>query len=404
MIPFPVLPQQSDAPCMTDTPRKSSRRQLLCSLQPAAEVDAAGGNPDEAVAAGGSSLPTRRIPPAGGSTIRLSMRTMACDFTVILNTDSRPPIESSGEALERIAAVESWMSAYRDQSELSIVNREAHAGPVMISGDFLQLLRLSGELHQATCGGFDIASGSLTSLWKTARKSGRLPTPEQVEIAREASGFPLVKIDESAATVQFNHPRLQLDPGAIGKGFGLDDAAGWLSSRDDAPADFLLHGGHSSLLARGEHGGHRGWPVGLGNPLLTTQRMATVLLQNQAMGTSGSNIQFFRQGGRRYGHILNPETGWPTEGMLSVTVFAASAAVADALSTAFFAIGTEKAVECCRRMPDIACILTPMPDRGTLLRPLTVRIPPDRIFWDDSQVQPQFLNLSSLSVAKPPCL
>lgn len=379
---------------------------MLGSLQPASAVEASGevaggGAQMDADASGGGSL-SRRIPPSGGSTIRLSMRAMACDFTVILNAVTRPPIESSGEALERIAAVESWMSAYREESELCLANREAPAGPVKISPDFLQLLQLSGELYRETFGGFDIASGCLTKLWRAARKSGRLPAVEEVEEAREACGFSLLQIDASAATVQFSHPRTLLDPGAIGKGFALDDAAAWLSSRDDAPADFLLHGGHSSLLARGDHGGHGGWPVGLGNPLLTSQRMATVLLRDQSMGTSGSNIQFFRQGGRRYGHILNPETGWPAEGMLSVTVFAASAAVADALSTAFFAVGMEKAVECCRRMPEIGCILTPMPDRGTLLRPLAVRIPPDRIFWDDSQVQPQFLNLSPLSVAKPP--
>ena len=387
---------------MTDAPRKSSRRELLGSLQPSAALEAAGVG--KAASAGGDDgvSQRRRIPPSGGSTIRLSMRAMACDFTVILNAVTRPPIESSGEALERIAAVETWMSMYREQSELSIANREAHAGSVAICADFLQLLRLAGQLSKVTSGGFDIASGSLTKLWRTARKAGSLPSSSEVEEARQACGFSHVTIDESAATVKFGHPRLQLDPGAIGKGFALDDAADWLASRDDGPADFLLHGGHSSLLARGRHGGHDGWPVGLGNPLLTAQRMATVLLRDQAMGTSGSNIQFFRHGGRRYGHILNPETGWPAEGMLSVTVFAASAAVADALSTAFFAIGAEKAVECCRQMPEIGCILTPMPERGTLLHPLVFGIPADRIFWDESQVQPQFPNLPPLSVAKLP--
>jgi thiamine biosynthesis lipoprotein len=120
--------------------------------------------------------------------------------------------------------------------------------------------------------------------------------------------------------------------------------------------------------------------------------MATLLLHNQAMGTSGSNIQFFRHQGRRYGHILDPNTGWPAEGVLSVTVLAPSAAVADALSTAFFAIGAEKAVDCCRRMPEIGMILTPQPDRGTLLRPLITGIRPSLIYWDEEQMEPIFLS------------
>jgi thiamine biosynthesis lipoprotein len=379
---------------MTEPPRKSSRRELLSSLQSPAAHAPAGSRESNGDA--------KRQPPAGGSTIRLSARAMACDFSVILNPSTHPPIESAGEALERIHAAETWMSIYREHSEMSVVNRSAAHGPVTVSQDFLRLLESAFELFRATDGGFDLAAGRLTTLWRTARKSGSLPTPEQVLLARESSGFIHVRIAPDARTVEFTHPSLMLDPGAIGKGFALDDAANWLASRPDAPTNFLLHGGHSSLLAKGTHGSHDGWPVGLGNPLLTEKRMATVLLRDQAMGTSGSNIQFFRHGGRRYGHILNPETGWPAEGVLSVTIFARSAATADALSTAFFAIGPEKAVECCRRMPEIGCILTPMPDRGTVLRPLVFGVSPDRIFWDEQQVQPQFLDLLPPSVAKLP--
>jgi len=317
---------------------------------------------------------------------------MACDFTVILNPSPNPPISAAGEALERIHAAERWMSIYRDDSEISAANRLAGRQRITASAEFRQLLELSARLHTLTAGAFDLASGRLTQLWRNARKAGRLPEPEEVESARGACGFRHVQFDEACGTLTFSHPDLLLDPGAIGKGLALDDAAAWLSTRDDAPADFLIHGGHSSLIARGGHNQHVGFPVGLGNPLLTRQRMATLLLQNQALGTSGSNIQFFRHAGRRYGHILDPATGWPAEGVLSATVLAPSAAIADALSTAFFAIGPEKAVDCCRRMPEIGMILTLMPDRGTMLRPLVAGIPPTRIYWDELQMEPTFLN------------
>lgn len=317
---------------------------------------------------------------------------MACDFTVILNPSENPALISAGEALERIHAAESWMSIYREHSELSLVNKLAGQQAVSVSAQLQDLLRLAAQLHTLTAGGFDLAFGCLTQLWRTARRAGRLPEPHEVDAARAACGFGHVQLDSSSGTVRFDHPELCLDPGAIGKGVALDDAASWLSSREDAPADFLIHGGHSSLLARGGHNGHEGFPVGLGNPLFTRQRMATLLLHNQAMGTSGSNIQFFRHQGRRYGHILDPATGWPAEGVLSVTVLAPSAAVADALSTAFFAIGAEKAVDCCRRMPEIGMVLTPMPDRGTLLRPLIAGIRSSQIYWDEEQMAPIFLS------------
>lgn len=363
---------------MAQDSRKSSRRELLAAVAPAPATP--------------GMIRPQSAAPAGGSTIRLSTRAMACDFTVILNPSENAAVPAAGEALERIHAAERWMSIYREDSEISVANRLAWQQPVRASVDFLNLLRLCVRLQLLTEGGFDLASGRLTQLWRGARKVGRLPEPAEVEAAKAACGIGQVHFDEHTGVLRFAHPDLRLDPGAIGKGVALDDAAAWLASRDDAPADFLIHGGHSSLLARGGHNHHCGFPVGLGNPLLTQQRMATLLLRNQAMGTSGSNIQFFRHAGRRYGHILNPATGWPAEGVLSATVLAPSAAVADALSTAFFAVGPVKAVDCCRRMPEIGLILTPMPERGTLLRPLVIGIPPDQIHWNEQQAEPTFLN------------
>ena len=104
------------------------------------------------------------------------------------------------------------------------------------------------------------------------------------------------------------------------------------------------------------------------------------------MSTSGSNIQFFRHEGQRYGHILDPRTAMPVEGMLSVTVLADSAAVADALSTAFFVLGVENARVVCDNLPNIGAILIPFPESGKRVTPTIVGVPFDQIFWDKEQV------------------
>ena len=150
---------------------------------------------------------------------------------------------------------------------------------------------------------------------------------------------------------------------------------------------FVMHGGQSSLLARGDHNQQGGWPVGIGNPLFTDKRLGTILLRDQAMSISGSNIQYFRHEGKRYGHILDPRTGWPVEGTLSVTVVASSAAVADALSTAFFVGGVEIARQCCDNLPDVGAVLISRPERGRRVRPVVIGIPDDQIFWDLEQVE-----------------
>ncbi len=330
----------------------------------------------------------RGLPVAGG-TIRLATRAMACDFAVVMNPGAHPHVQPAGDVLEMVHDIESWLSVYRPDSEISFVNRTAATEGVHIRRPFFELLQRSVELFEQTDGAFDIAAGAQIRLWRQCRAEHRIPTEEEIVAAVEQSGTRHIRLDDETTSVRFEVPGVQLDPGAVGKGYALDEAADWLLKNEGGPESFLLHGGHSSLVARGEHNDLPGWPVGIGNPLFTKQRLGTLMLKDQAMSTSGSNIQFFRHEGKRYGHILDPRTGWPVEGMLSVTVLADSAAVADAVSTAFFVLGVENAVKCCQNLHNVAAVLIPFPRGGKRVRPTVVGIPPDQIFWDEQQVDPE---------------
>ena len=184
--------------------------------------------------------------------------------------------------------------------------------------------------------------------------------------------------------------------GSIGKGYAVDRAVEHLLAA--GVSDFLVHGGYSSVAARGsaavcqpfqadptaqstdplDHtrpdvlsgrveaardelviaGAPRTpWKIGVKDPLRDERRLGQVELHDRALGTSGAQFQSFRHQGRRYGHILDPRTGWPAEGVLSVTVLAPTAAEADALSTAFYVMGPEAAMDYCRHHPSIAAIL-----------------------------------------------
>lgn len=330
-------------------------------------------------------VPERRS-PSGGSTVRLTTRAMACDFSVIMNPGPSTQIDAAGEALELIHQTEAWLSIYRPGSEISLVNQTAFQQATAVRPGFLKLLRLAVQLHRVTDGAFDIAAGAAGRLWRTCRREQRIPHPEEIEQVLTRIGTCHLRIDEVVGTVRFDVEGLELDPGAIGKGHALDEASAWLSQRETGLRQYLLHGGHSSLLARGTHNGLPGWPVGLGNPLFANQRLATIVLCDQSMSTSGSNIQFFRHEGRRYGHILDPRTGCSAAGMLSVTVVADSAAVADAMSTAFYVLGIERSLEVCQNLPGIGVILIPQPEHGRRVRPVVLGVPEEQIFWDPSQV------------------
>lgn len=362
-----------------------SRRDLLRALR---------GGPSSGSSSGPLNGPTDSVriqQPVAGSTIRLGLKSMACEFAAILNPGPAEQISVVGEALEIVPQVESWLSIYRAQSEISLVNRMAFGEAVSINAEFVELIELSLDLHCRTSGAFDLAAGFLNRLWKDARKRQEIPSAVDIESALSSTGSQHVMLDQKRSQVRFAVPDLQLDPGAIGKGFALDKVRSWLQRGDGGTQQIesaLLHGGHSSLIAWGNHNQLEGWPVGIGNPLFTNRRLGTLLLRNQAMATSGSNIQFYRYEGKRYGHILDPRTGWPVEGMLSVTVLAPSAAVADAVSTAFFVLGIEKAVICCENLPEVGVILIPFPEQGRKVRPHLIGIPADQIFWDLEQVEP----------------
>jgi thiamine biosynthesis lipoprotein len=236
-------------------------------------------------------------------------------------------------------------------------------------------------LWEETLGAFDPASGALIQLWRNARLAGRIPEPAEIEEALTRSGMQRVLLDPQTQSVRYESRGVLLDFAAIGKGHAIDLAAEHL--RHEEMDHFLIHGGQSSLRAYGQHAGHAGWPVGIKNPLFTGQRCATVLLCNQGMSTSGSNIQYFRHGGRRYGHLLDPRTGWPAEGLLSVTAIAPSAAAADALSTALYVMGLEPAQRFCDEHPEVGAILVPPPAGGRTLTPIARNIPVDRLFYEN---------------------
>jgi len=145
--------------------------------------------------------------------------------------------------------------------------------------------------------------------------------------------------------------------GSIGKGYALDRCAERMVEEDIH--DFMIHGGQSSVLARGATAGDPlgGWLVGVHHPLRHRKRLAEIRLRDRALATSGSEKQFFRYRGRRLSHILDPRTGRPAEGLLSVTVLAPTAVLADGLSTAFFVMGAEPTMAYCEARPELGVLL-----------------------------------------------
>ena len=286
--------------------------------------------------------------------VSVSRDAMACTFEIALNAGQYPGgTDAAVAALDLVDRLEQQLTIYRDDSEVSRLNQRAAAEPVVVERGLFDLLLQAKQLHDETGGAIDITSGPLTKVWGFFRRQGQLPTQREIDEALSQIGSQWLELDAAARTVRFARPGMELNLGAIGKGYALDRAADYLDSQ--GVHDFLIHGGASSVLGRGSR--VAGWLVALKHPLKPDERLAEFTLVNQALGTSGSGTQFFHYQGKRYGHILDPRTGWPADKVLSATVIAPTAALADALSTAFYVGGIELAETYCRQHPEIAALL-----------------------------------------------
>jgi FAD:protein FMN transferase len=307
------------------------------------------------------SQPQSPTGPAATYLMELARDAMAVEFQVLLNAGQHAQSpEAAVAALDLLEPLEAQMSVYRDSSEISRANRLAFEQPVVVEPRLFRLLELAQQIARETGGAYDITSGRLTKLWGFYRRQGRLPSDDEIAETMRSVGYQKLELDAAACTVRFLAPGMEINLGGIGKGYALDRMAQSLTLAH--VSDFLLHGGQSSVLARGSRSGAAedtaGWMIGLADPLRPQQRLAEVRLLDRALGTSGSGTQFFHYQGKRYGHLLDPRTGRPAEGILSSTVVAPTAAEADALSTAFYVGGLEVAQRYCDSHRDVAALLT----------------------------------------------
>ena len=280
-----------------------------------------------------------RAPPV---LTEVTRKAMATEFVILLPPHSSKAVELAVTALEQLDKIEQNLTIYRPDSEVSRINQMADEHPVLISSLTFQLIEKAVQWSQRTNGAFDITAGPLVKAWGFTERSGRKPDSNEIESARERVGYQHLLLNSTQQTVQFAKPNMSINLGGIGKGDALDQIASEL--RQGGLNDFLIHGGNSSVIAAGDQNlsSGMGWPVGISHPTKPKRRLAGVWLRDQALATSGSGKQFFHHRGVRYGHVIDPRTGFPAGDLASLTVITDSAADADACGTGLFVSGSSE--------------------------------------------------------------
>ncbi len=255
--------------------------------------------------------------------------------------------------LDWVSTFEAKYSRFIDSSLISQINRAAGKHPVEIDEETDRILSLCGELYFFTQRAFDPTSLPLIRLWDWKKNPGVLPTDEAIARARELVGWS--SVERTSTSVYLQRPGMCLDFGGIGKEYAVDMAVQIAASH--GVNDLLVDFGQD-LRVRGNPPGKPAWHIGLEDPNNPGNCWGSVGVSDRAVATSGSYLRHFVLDGRRYGHIIDPRTGYPAETeCLAVSIIAPSCTLAGILSTSAFILGPKGGYELINRIYGAAGVI-----------------------------------------------
>jgi len=277
----------------------------------------------------------------GGELLRLekSADAMGSTYSIALYGNDRIRMEAAADAaFDEVRRLDDLLSNYKPESEWSEVNRHAAEKPMKVSPELFSLLSACVEYSRESEGAFDISVGPLMKVWGFYKGSGHLPHRPEVLAALTKVGYQHIHLDRAAQTVWFDRPGVELDPGGIGKGYAVDRMVDILKRNGVEIA--LVAGSGSSIYGMGAPPNEpQGWRVDIRDPRDPKKTSAEVFLKDMSMSTSGSYEKFFRAEGRTYAHIMDPRTGYPAQGSVSVSVIAPRTIDSEAWAKPYFVNG-----------------------------------------------------------------
>jgi thiamine biosynthesis lipoprotein len=289
------------------------------------------------------------------------IRTMGTYGQVILVTaDSAASYPIARAALAAFTRIDSLMSNWTTTSEVARLNREAAHGATLVQPEVATVLDASLRTWRDSDGVFDITVEPLVRLWGFIGGPRRVPSDSEIAATLPAVGARQLHFDPTARTLRFDNDRVKIDLGGIAKGYAVDVAAETLRARGVKDALVDLSG---NMVALGSPVGSDRWRIGIRDPRGQTQYFARLRV-HEAISTSGQYEQFVAVNGRAYGHILNPRTGRPAEGLISVTVVAPTGLDCDAWDTPLFVLGPEAARRKAKALENISAILVQPGEAG----------------------------------------
>ncbi len=258
---------------------------------------------------------------------------------------------ASQAVIAEINRIDQLMSSYRPSSELSAVNKGAAKHPVTISAELYDLIERAGEFSELTSGAFDITYASVGYLYDYREK--KYPEKDKISNHLAAVNYHHIQLDAENKTVKFRRAGVRIDLGGIAKGHAVDRSIEILQQAGIKHA-MVTAGGDTRVL--GDHKG-RPWSIAIQDPMQKNNPVAVIPLVDEAISTSGDYERFFDEGGIRYHHIIDPETGDSARKVKSVSIIGPESTTADALSTSLFVMGLDRGMELINSMQGYEAII-----------------------------------------------
>lgn len=268
---------------------------------------------------------------------------------VLYAPDERQAREAAKAAFDRLAQLDAALSDYRQDSEINLLCARPTGVWTPVSQDLFAVLSRSRDFSQWTGGAFDATVGPLSALWRQARRNGSLPDASDLAQAHARVGWDRIDLNPQDRTARLTTPDMRIDFGAIGKGYGADQALQTLRDRG-FPRALVDVGG--DMAVGDPPPGEKHWLVHVETGYPQAQR-PTVLAVRCGVATSGDTEQYVELNGRRYSHILDPATGLGLTTRTAATVVAPDGAAADALASAACVLGPEKAADLLEETPGV---------------------------------------------------
>nr|WP_288956092.1 FAD:protein FMN transferase [uncultured Polaribacter sp.] len=290
------------------------------------------------------------------------------DITVVAN-DSIQANKYIDTAVAEISRIEKLISSWDANSQTSEINRYAGIKPVKVDKELFDLIERAIGISKLTDGAFDISYASMDRIWKFDGSMTKMPSKEEITASVEKVGYQNIILDKKNSTVFLKLEGMKIGFGAIGKGYAADKAKTLLISKG-VNSGIINASGDMNTWGKQPNGNE--WKVAITNPMDKNKVFALLPITNGAVVTSGNYEKYVNFNGKRYTHIIDPRTGYPSTGLISVTVFAPKAELADALATSVFVMGKEAGLDRINQLPKIECII--IDDKGNITKSKNIEI------------------------------